>query len=118
MPAVIDAAAMLNAVGSPAKLDSAPQNADPIANEPNALIVCSATARERTHGGALDCVAVVSNYNLMNPELISRLHAAGLRALCYTVNDPAEAQRLQGAGIDGLITDAVDRFSPGPAIEG
>jgi glycerophosphoryl diester phosphodiesterase len=29
------------------------------------------------------------------------------------VNESAEAQRLAALGIDGLITDAVDRFSPG-----
>jgi glycerophosphoryl diester phosphodiesterase len=61
---------------------------------------------------ALGCVAVVSNFRLMDAALVQRLHGAGLRALCYTVNDPAEAQRLLAAGIDGLITDAVDRFSP------
>jgi len=36
----------------------------------------------------------------------------GLHVLAYTVNDPAEAHRLTDLGIDGLITDAVDRFSP------
>jgi glycerophosphoryl diester phosphodiesterase len=61
---------------------------------------------------ALGCVAVVTNYNLMDAALIERLHGAGLRGLCYTVNDPAEVQRLLGLGIDGIITDAVDRFSP------
>jgi glycerophosphoryl diester phosphodiesterase len=62
---------------------------------------------------SLACVAVVTNYNLMDAALIAKLHSAGLRALCYTVNDPAEALRLVHLGIDGLITDAVDRFSPG-----
>ena len=62
---------------------------------------------------ALGCVAVVTNYNVMDAALIERLHGAGLRGLCYTVNDPAEVQRLLRLGIDGLITDAVDRFSPG-----
>jgi len=61
---------------------------------------------------SLDCVAVVTNYNLMDAALIARLRDAGLRALCYTVNDPAEARRLVALGIDGIITDAVDRFSP------
>jgi glycerophosphoryl diester phosphodiesterase len=61
---------------------------------------------------SLACVAVVTNYNLMDAALVMRLHGAGLRALCYTVNDPAEARRLVGLGIDGIITDAVDRFSP------
>jgi glycerophosphoryl diester phosphodiesterase len=64
---------------------------------------------------SLGCVAVVTNYNLMDGALIGRLHGAGLRALCYTVNDPPEARRLLGLGIDGVITDAVDRFSPAPS---
>ena len=62
---------------------------------------------------ALDCVAVITNYQLMDAGLIGQLHAAGRRALCYTVNDPTEARRLLALGIDGLVTDAVDRFSPG-----
>ena len=61
---------------------------------------------------SLDAVAVVTNHALMDATLIGQLHEAGLRALCYTVNDPPEARRLLGLGIDGLITDAVDRFSP------
>jgi glycerophosphoryl diester phosphodiesterase len=35
-----------------------------------------------------------------------------MHALVYTVNDAPEARRLIALGIDGLITDAVDRFSP------
>jgi glycerophosphoryl diester phosphodiesterase len=61
---------------------------------------------------ALGCVAVVSNYNVMSATVLQRLHDAGLRALVYTVNDPAPAQWLRTMGIDGIITDAVDRFSP------
>jgi len=67
---------------------------------------------------ALECQAVITDYKLMDAALIEMLHAAGLRALCYTVNDAAEARRLlalPGGGVDGLITDAVDRFSPGAA---
>jgi glycerophosphoryl diester phosphodiesterase len=67
---------------------------------------------------SLQCVAVVTNYNLMDAGLIAQLHGAGLRALCYTVNDPPEARRLLGLGIDGIITDAVDRFSAGTAAAG
>jgi glycerophosphoryl diester phosphodiesterase len=64
---------------------------------------------------ALGCVAVITNYQVMDAVLIGQLHAAGRRALCYTVNDPPEVRRLLALGIDGLITDAVDRFSPGAA---
>jgi len=38
-----------------------------------------------------------------------------VRALVYTVNEPEDAQRLLDIGIDGIITDAVDRFSPASA---
>ncbi len=61
---------------------------------------------------SLGCVAVVTNHKLMDARLIKQLHGAGLRALCYTVNQPTDARRLCALGIDGLITDAVDRFSP------
>jgi glycerophosphoryl diester phosphodiesterase len=61
---------------------------------------------------SLGCVAVVTQHMLMDESLIAQLHRAGLRALCYTVNEPADARRLLALGIDGLITDAVDRFSP------
>ena len=61
---------------------------------------------------ALGCVAVVIHHRWMNAPLIGRLHAAGLRALVYTVNDADEAERLGADGIDGIITDAVDRFAP------
>lgn len=60
----------------------------------------------------LECVAVVTDHELMDGDLIAQLHGAGLRALCYTVNEPADAQRLLALGIDGLISDAVDRFAP------
>jgi glycerophosphoryl diester phosphodiesterase len=61
---------------------------------------------------ALGCVAVVTDFRLMDAALVMRLHGAGLRALCYTVNEASDAARLRAAGVDGLITDAVDRFRP------
>jgi glycerophosphoryl diester phosphodiesterase len=63
----------------------------------------------------LGCVAVVSNHALMDAALMQQLRDAGMRALCYTVNDPEQARRLLALGVDGLITDAVDRFAPGAA---
>jgi glycerophosphoryl diester phosphodiesterase len=65
---------------------------------------------------SLGCAACVTNHAVMDRALIDQLHQHGLRALVYTVNDPAEAHRLVGLGIDGIITDAVDRFSPGAAV--
>jgi glycerophosphoryl diester phosphodiesterase len=65
---------------------------------------------------ALGCVAVVTNYPVMDAIVLGRIHGAGMRGLVYTVNDPAEARRLDAIAIDGLITDAVDRFSPGTRV--
>lgn len=62
---------------------------------------------------ALCVVAVITNWRLMDAALIARLHAKGWRALVYTVNDKDVAAQLIADGIDGLITDAVDRLGPG-----
>ena len=59
------------------------------------------------------CTAVVAHHALMEAALIANLRGAGLRALVYTVNEPVDARRLLALGIDGLITDAVDRIAPG-----
>ena len=61
---------------------------------------------------ALGCVAVVTAYAMMDAAVLARLHGAGLRGIVYTVNDPAELKRQLALGIDGIVTDAVDRFSP------
>jgi glycerophosphoryl diester phosphodiesterase len=60
----------------------------------------------------LECVAVVTDFVLMDAALRRRLRRAGLHALCYTVNETADAERLLALDIDGLITDAIDRFPP------
>ena len=81
-------------------------------NLPRALLVDTFYEAWFDQAQALGCVAVVTNHVLMNAALIDRVHGAGLRALVYTVNDPVEARRLLESGIDGMITDAVDRLSP------
>ncbi|MCV2349651.1 glycerophosphodiester phosphodiesterase [Paucibacter sp. Y2R2-4] len=61
---------------------------------------------------ALGCAAVITNYRLMDEATVGSIHAAGMKALVYTVNDAEAAQALIARGVDGIITDAVDRFSP------
>jgi len=61
---------------------------------------------------SLGCVAVITNHKLMDSALLAQIHAAGQRALVYTVNDPARARELRVLGIDGLVTDAVDVLDP------
>ena len=60
----------------------------------------------------LGCVAVVCKHTLWTADSVAQAKAAGLRLLCYTVNDAVEAERLLALGVDGLITDRVDTFSP------
>jgi glycerophosphoryl diester phosphodiesterase len=79
---------------------------------PRALLLDSLWDGWQAMAQALGCGAVVSHHRLMDAALLARLHSMGLRALVYTVNQPAEAQRLLALGTDGLITDAVDRFAP------
>ena len=80
---------------------------------PRALLIDSLREGWLDEAQALGCVAVVTNFRVMDATVITELHAANMRAVVYTVNDPAEARRLVALGVDGLITDAVDRFSPG-----
>ena len=85
--------------------DSAPE-------VPRALLVDTLWQGWLDTARALGCVAVVTNYAVMSADVLGLLHSHGMRGLCYTVNDPSVAAWLQGLGIDGIITDAVDRFTP------
>lgn len=60
----------------------------------------------------LECRALALQHTLWDAALVARVHAAGLRCLSYTVNDEEAAQRLLALGMDGLMTDRVDFFSP------
>ena len=45
--------------------------------------------------------------------LLQRARALQLRVIPWTVNEAQDMARLIDWGVDGIITDAVDRFSPG-----
>lgn len=62
---------------------------------------------------SLGCVAVITNYRLMDAARVQAIHAAGMKALVYTANDESVVAWLRANGVDGIITDAVDRFAPG-----
>ena len=59
----------------------------------------------------LRCVAVVTHHSLMDAALARQLHDAGLRALVYTVNEPTDLAAMRAAGVDGVITDEVERYA-------
>jgi len=79
---------------------------------PRALLLDSLHDGWFDQARTLGCVAVVANFNVYQRDMVERLHDSGLWALAYTVNDESPARWLLGLGLDGLITDAVDRFSP------
>jgi glycerophosphoryl diester phosphodiesterase len=79
---------------------------------PRALLLDTLTPDCLDLAERLECVAVVFEETLVTAELVRQLHHDGLRVLAYTVNDAARADRLLDLGLDGLITDAIDRFVP------
>lgn len=60
----------------------------------------------------LGCVALDAHHEALTPEVVAQAHGQGFRVLTYTVNDPDRAQTLRAWGVDGVITDSVDRIAP------
>jgi glycerophosphoryl diester phosphodiesterase len=86
---------------------------------PRALLLDSLRSGWLDEARALGCVAIVLQYTLIDAAVLATLRGAGLRVCVYTVNDPAEARRLDALGIDGIdgiVTDAVDRLSPATSL--
>ena len=96
----------------PASLTAALETAPEL---PRGLLLETLRAGWLDEARALRCAAVATHYSLIDAATLAAIHDAGMRALVYTVNDPAEVQRLERLGIDGIVTDAVDRFPPAAA---
>ena len=75
---------------------------------PRALLLDALTPGWFEQAQALGCIAVAADFMLVDAAWVERLHAAGLLAMAYTVNDAAVADRLFSWGVDALFTDAVD----------
>jgi len=58
------------------------------------------------------CVAIVCKHVLWDRTTVAQATQAGMRTLAYTVNEEADVHRLLGLGLDGLITDRVDQYTP------
>jgi glycerophosphoryl diester phosphodiesterase len=85
---------------------------DSVTELPRALLLDTLPDDAIEQAQALGCVALITNHQRMDAALVARIHAAGMHAMVYTVNQPRRAQVLQAWGIDGIVTDAVDRLSP------
>jgi glycerophosphoryl diester phosphodiesterase len=76
----------------------------------------TAGLRLADHGNSVPQLAKVAgcatwspNAGALTPELLKQAQDAGLKVVPWTVNAPADMDRLIGWGIDGLITDYPDR---------
>ena len=63
-------------------------------------------------GLMLGCKAIICRHELWDTSSVMQAKSAGFKLLSYTVNTNAEAERLLSLGVDGIITDEVDLFSP------
>ncbi len=59
----------------------------------------------------LRAVSVHTNHKKLDLTSVARAHESGYRVLVYTVNDADVAERLFGAGVDGLFTDNLREFA-------
>lgn len=60
---------------------------------------------------ALDATSLHTNFKKFDLALLPRLHDSGYRVMLYTVNDPARAEELLNAGVDGMFTDELELFA-------
>jgi len=65
-----------------------------------------------TYGGSLAKAAAAQGYNVISPtfssvtpQMIAEAHQLGLGVIPWTVNKPADMERLMNQGVDGIITD-------------
>ncbi|MDM4767463.1 glycerophosphodiester phosphodiesterase [Pelomonas sp. SE-A7] len=79
---------------------------------PRGLLIDKARDSWTEEAKALGCSTVITNYALMDRAMVEAVHALGMKALVYTVNDESVARWLMANGLDGIITDTVDKFSP------
>jgi glycerophosphoryl diester phosphodiesterase len=56
----------------------------------------------------LDCVSLHADHEHLTQAKVAEIHAAGLRVLAYTVNEPARARLLAQWGVDMICTDRID----------
>lgn len=60
----------------------------------------------------LDCVAINTNAAIMTASRVHEIKMTGRAVLCYTVNDPKQAQELFAWGVDAVFSDVPDRVIP------
>ena len=83
---------------------------------PLAFLMSSAKAERLLP--VLPVAAVHPHHSLATAERMRRWHERGLSVYVWTVNDPELAQRLLGAGADGIIGDVPDMLLAARSLRG
>jgi glycerophosphoryl diester phosphodiesterase len=72
--------------------------------------------KQADHGGSLPrtvhaagCAAWSPLWRNLTPDLVAEAHGLGLAVIAWTVNEPADIERMLDLGVDGIITDYPDR---------
>ena len=79
---------------------------------PRALLQQKLTADWADRLARLDCVALDANFIELSADVVARAKRDGYRVACYTPNELAIIEALEGWGVDCVITDAIDRVPP------
>ena len=48
------------------------------------------------------------NYTSLSSEIIGKCHDNGIKVNCWTVNEPADAERLIDYGVDYITTNIIE----------
>jgi glycerophosphoryl diester phosphodiesterase len=59
---------------------------------------------------AAGCAVWSPDFRDLTPEALAEIKALGLKVIPWTVNEPADMERLIGMGVDGIISDYPDRL--------
>jgi len=58
---------------------------------------------------AAECATWSPFWRNLTPQLVAEAHGVGLAVVPWTVNEPADIERVLDLGVDGIITDYPDR---------
>jgi glycerophosphoryl diester phosphodiesterase len=86
------------------------------AENPEAVTVALTTSRPRDPGALLQetqANAIGAHWPAVDAPMCTALHAAGGAVLAWTVDDPGNARRLVGDGVDGIVTNCPADFPRG-----
>jgi len=85
---------------------------DAVPELPRALLLERIPADWEARMSRLECVAIDTDYRVLDASFVAVAHRAGFKVLAYTPNDPAVVAGLVTWHVDAIITDAIDVLKP------